>query len=300
MHLGARSQVRRVGRSQHRCPPRRASPDAPPAERDPGFPAAGTLRGGGRMARSSGRGAETAPNHGGAAAGKPRQSASPPAWGYRGHDLPIPSPRFPFFLPAFRQPENWDSPLFWGEKAHFPAERVMAMAVGAAGAGTAGGAARLHLGGVRPRPPPAPCSPRPRIGTGCRSPRPFLGLGSLPAPALSPGVPHPLPPPASFGSVPPHPARCFPASGPAFPPPASPQGTLSSFSGAADRNRYPGAEYLDPRLPLMRASRLLVPPQRCGRETTSVLLPSPPLLPLGSEIKPISPPLPHPKAPRGA
>lgn len=222
MHLGARSQVRRVGRSQHRCPPRRASPDAPPAERDPGFPAAGTLRGGGRMARSSGRGAETAPNHGGAAAGKPRQSASPPAWGYRGHDLPIPSPRFPFFLPAFRQPENWDSPLFWGEKAHFPAERVMAMAVGAAGAGTAGGAARLHLGGVRPRPPPAPCSPRPRIGTGCRSPRPFLGLGSLPAPALSPGVPHPLPPPASFSSVPPHPTRCSPASGPAFPPPASP------------------------------------------------------------------------------
>lgn len=235
------------------------------------------------MARSSGRGAETAPNHGGAAAGKPRQSASPPAWGYRGHDLPIPSPRFPFFLPAFRQPENWDSPLFWGEKAHFPAERVMAMAVGAAGAGTAGGAARLHLGGVRPRPPPAPCSPRPRIGTGCRSPRPFLGLGSLPAPALSPGVPHPLPPPASFSSVPPPPARCSPASGPAFPPPASPQGTLSSFSGAADRNRYPGAEYLDPRPPLMRASRLLVPPQRCGRETTSVLLPSPPTPRLGNK-----------------
>lgn len=33
----------------------------------------------------------------------------------------------------------------------------------------------------------------------------------------------------------------------------------------------------------MRASRLLVPPQRCGRETTSVLLPSPPTPRLGNK-----------------
>lgn len=210
-----------------RCPPGRAGSRFPRRG-----DAAGRRKDGEELGKVN---RNTAQNHRGRRCGQTPAARIPCLGMPRTRPPKPPPPSLPFLSSPCRHPENWDSlTTALRRKSSFSSRASDGDGGRGSRSGDCGRGGPAAPGGVRPRPPPAPCSPRPRIGTGCCSPRPFLGLGSSPAPALSPGVPHLLPPPASFSSVPPQPAGCSPNSGPAFPPPTSPKGTLSTFLGAAD------------------------------------------------------------------
>lgn len=162
------------------------------------------------MARSSGRGAETAPNHGGAAAGKPRQSASPPAWGYRGHDLPIPSPRFPFFLPPLPPARELGLTAVLGRKSSFSGRASDGDGGRGSWSGDCGRGGPAAPGGgsappaARPLQPPAPHRDRLPL------PPPLPRLGITPGSGPQPRGPASAPTSSIFQLRPPAPRTVFP------------------------------------------------------------------------------------------
>lgn len=95
-----------------------------PGRAGSGFPRRGDAEGRRKDGEELGKGnRNTAQNHRGAAAGKPRQRASP-ARGCRGQDLPSPPPSFPFFLPSTAIPRTGTHRCFEEKKLIFqPSER---------------------------------------------------------------------------------------------------------------------------------------------------------------------------------